>query len=145
MDNTALILANLTPEDDRRFHAARISYSGSTGAGAKPESYNGLAPYIATYASQLHHAVKAMGWEKFSIEATAVQWIVRCEVREYVHEEPASLRGICDDAQRLFDTLMSQQKIGGAATLDEPIDTLEIVGRLSGYLIHRESLEPTPQ
>lgn len=85
-ENISLILANLTPEDERRFHAARISYTGSTGPGAKPENYGGLAPYIATYLSALDRAVKAMGWHKFSIDASPGQWIVRCEHREYAEQ-----------------------------------------------------------
>jgi hypothetical protein len=75
--NISLILANLTLEDDRSFHAAGIPYSGATGPGADPEAYNGLAPYIATTADWLERAVHAMGWDDFSVQADGAQWIVR--------------------------------------------------------------------
>lgn len=86
MENISLILANLTPEDERRFHAARIGWSGSTGGVVHTTKPNGPEPYIATYSEYLNRAVKAMGWHKFSIDASPGQWIVRCEHREYAEQ-----------------------------------------------------------
>lgn len=71
-----LILADLTAEDEQRFHAAQISYSGSTGQNF-PNDPNGLAPYIATYLPNLQAAVVAMGWDRFRITIENDQWIVR--------------------------------------------------------------------
>lgn len=64
-----------------------------------------------------------------------------CVNPEWVGDVPC-LQDICDDAQRLYGSLMANQSIGGAATLDELIDTLEIVGRLAGYISYRELLQP---
>jgi hypothetical protein len=116
MKLTALILANLTPEDEQRFHAAGIIYSGSTGQGAKPEAYHGLAPYIATYSSELTKATEAMGWIRFSVEASEHQVIARCESRtgnavSRIRAEMAHLaRALEAKAEELADALRCQPK-----------------------------------
>lgn len=73
----SVILANLEDEDNSRFHAAGLRYSGSTGIQAKPKDYAGLAPYIATSLDQLVEAMGAMRWHNFTVEMRGNQWIVR--------------------------------------------------------------------
>jgi hypothetical protein len=73
MKDCSVILANLTTDEYRRFEAARISYSGSTGMGARPENYHGLAPYIATYLSELPKALNAIGWENIKVKFAGEQ------------------------------------------------------------------------
>jgi hypothetical protein len=111
--NTSTIFANLTPEDYRRFEHAGISYSGSTGAHAKPEGVNGLVPYIASYEEVIPQATAAMGWKKFSVEVNAGQWIVRCEEREPFTErtnewllEKAGLYSPAGEQSRLYVELL---------------------------------------
>lgn len=73
----ALILANLSKRDYKRFQKAKITYSGATGIGALPEDYNGIAPYIATYDGMFFDAVRAMKWSKFLLEITKHQILAR--------------------------------------------------------------------
>jgi len=80
---TPLILANLTIEEILRFNAADIPYSAST---AGPEN-GGLAPYIATYVSELQRAAEAMGWKTFAVDVQQHQYIAKrgeCAENYYV-------------------------------------------------------------
>jgi hypothetical protein len=72
-----LLLVHLTPEDYKRFHEARVPYSGSTGPYARPEDYHGLAPYVATFFGELARSVVAMRWHHFTVSKRGGQWIVR--------------------------------------------------------------------
>lgn len=72
-DVKSVILANLSEADERRFHAARVPYTGATG-----QRFMGPdEPYIATLPQYLIPAMRAMGWERVEVEEVASQWIVR--------------------------------------------------------------------
>lgn len=72
-----LILANLTALDFKRFSKAAIPYTGSTGAGGKPEVYGEFGPYIATYRRELSRVIHAMRWKKVVVTTGKFQWIAR--------------------------------------------------------------------
>lgn len=59
---TTLILAHLTRQDFERFHAAHITYSGSTGPVARLEHYPTTGAYIATFPVNLVAALTALEW-----------------------------------------------------------------------------------
>ena len=73
---TTVTLARLTEAEYRRIENAGVNYSGSTGSGARPEDYNGLAPFIATYPGELGHAISVLGWKKFHLEIRVNDWVV---------------------------------------------------------------------
>lgn len=75
--NRSLILADLTPEEFDRFHAAGIGYTGSTGRSSRPEDYPGLGRYIASVESEFDRAVDALSWHRMVIENSENQLIVR--------------------------------------------------------------------
>jgi hypothetical protein len=68
--DTSLILMGLTDDDTKRFHDARIPYSGATGG-------SGNDAYVATFLPELGQATKAMGWDHFSVTTAGNQWTVR--------------------------------------------------------------------
>jgi hypothetical protein len=72
-----LLLVNLSAEDYAKFEAHPFPYSGSTGAGAAPELYGGLAPYIATYLNEIHRAMHTFGWKEAILSHEAGQWRLR--------------------------------------------------------------------
>lgn len=78
----SMIVAYLTPEEYRRFEEAHIPRSGSTGAGAKPKDYGGLAPYIATFRNEFDRAIEVLGWKKISLEVCGECLIVRSVAEE---------------------------------------------------------------
>lgn len=65
---TSLILANLTDADFDHFHAAHISYSGSTGKGARKWNPDQVEPYIATFLCNLPAVLHALGWHRARLE-----------------------------------------------------------------------------
>ncbi len=79
VNGKTLILANLTKCDFDHFYDARIPYSGEAADphfDRDPRPWGKRAPYIATFLGELPRAVKAMKWEKFSVEIIDGQWII---------------------------------------------------------------------
>jgi hypothetical protein len=113
MNTTSVILANLTPSDYRRIEEFGITCSGSTGVGAKPESYNGMAPYIATFVHELDRAIAALEWDDIHIQILHNQWIVRGENKISKQERVDKLRrrreeiikDLCDNGNELAEAL----------------------------------------
>lgn len=73
----SVILASLTAKEYARFFAAKVGYSGATGAGATPELYGDCAPYIATFFSELRPALRALRWRRFTVAVAGKQWTMR--------------------------------------------------------------------
>lgn len=82
----SIILANLTDCEFDKFHAARVSYTGSTGKGGiydcAKTGYGDVGPYIATYGRHLVQALDALGWRTIRVDRQEGQWIVRHERRQ---------------------------------------------------------------
>lgn len=74
-----LIVANLTDAEIDAFHAAGVTFTGSTGKGSTYDmsGYGAVGPYIATYLSNLVEVVDALGWARFSVHIDGNQWIIR--------------------------------------------------------------------
>lgn len=67
---TAVVLADLTPDEYDSFFEADIPYSGATGR----EAY---APYIATFAHSLPDALYYLGWQHVRLEIAGPTIVVR--------------------------------------------------------------------
>jgi hypothetical protein len=70
------IFAKLTPKEYARFQKAHIMFSGSTGDFARPQDYGGLAPYIASYFSQIPKALRALRWKRIAVKQQGKSWII---------------------------------------------------------------------
>ncbi len=64
---TVIFLDGLSTGDFAKFHAAKITYCGSTGADV-------AEPYIATYLANLLRAAEALGWQYASVEFKGGRW-----------------------------------------------------------------------
>jgi hypothetical protein len=78
VNDTQVILANLSNEEFDRFRRAGVPYTCSSGPLAlDPEGYAGVGPYIATVVSELGRAMEAIGWQNPNAERQQNQWIIR--------------------------------------------------------------------
>lgn len=73
---TSLILCRLTDDDFDRFHAGKVTFSGSTGKGARSDDYWGVGPYIATFMFNMEKALTAMGWTEVRLELVSDKQIL---------------------------------------------------------------------
>jgi hypothetical protein len=72
----SVIFAKLTDEEYKRFQDGHISYSGATGMGVRPEDYNGVGPYIASFIMEIPKALRALRWKRVTVKREGNTWIL---------------------------------------------------------------------
>lgn len=107
-----LFFANLSPEDYAKFESSPFGYSGATGAGAKPEDYSGIGPYIATYLNELQVGMNTFGWEAVHLENKSGQWIARNakQVSELTEDRDAAVKRACQLEGKLVAAIVQQHQ-----------------------------------
>lgn len=74
-ERTTLFLARLSMEDFRRFNKLPFAATGTTGPNADPKKHGEMAPYIATFLSELGQAIETLCWDNVSVKRKDGQWV----------------------------------------------------------------------